>query len=292
MKFKDSFLSVTIILIFIGLYLFSIVAVGLKKIEKEWPEYRCNPVMMPFAAQFGHDPVENFTQCIGSIQKNMMGFFLQPIHFIISMLGDFGGVISEAIQKIRELQNFIRNGITGITGDIFGIFMNILIQFQRLIMGIKDLIMKILGAATVIMYLINSQMLLGESIWKGPIGGVLRTLCFHPETPLKLQDKTTVSMKDIKLGSILENGSRVKAILRIEGGKEHPFYKIYSKKLKRYIYVTAEHQIQNPDTKKFIFVQDYDKAEKTTEFSEELSCLVTDDHLIPIGEFTFWDWED
>ena len=229
MKFKDSFLSVTIILIFIGLYLFSIVAVGLKKIEKEWPEYRCNPVMMPFAAQFGHDPVENFTQCIGSIQKNMMGFFLQPIHFIISMLGDFGGVISEAIQKIRELQNFIRNGITGITGDIFGIFMNILIQFQRLIMGIKDLIMKILGAATVIMYLINSQMLLGESIWKGPIGGVLKTLCFHPETPLKLQDKTTVSMKDIKLGSILENGSRVKAILRIEGGKEHPFYKIYSK---------------------------------------------------------------
>lgn len=292
MKFKDSFLTVSIILIFIGLYLFSIIAVGFKKIEKNWPEYRCNPILMPFAAQFGHDPIENFTHCIGSIQSNMMGFFLQPIHFIVSMLGDFGGVISEAIQKIRELQNFIRKGIAGITGDIFGIFMNILIQFQRLIMGIKDLIGKILGTATVIMYLINSQMLLGESIWGGPIGGVLKTLCFHPETPLKLKDGSKTTMKDIKLGAILENGSRVKAVLRIEGGKEHPFYKIYSETLKTYIYVTAEHQIEDPKTHKFIYVQDYDKAERTLKFSPELSCLVTDNHLIPVGEFTFWDWED
>ena len=24
----------------------------------------------------------------------------------------------------------------------------------------------------------------------------------------------------------------------------------------------------------------------------ELSCLITSDHNIPIGEYTFWDWED
>lgn len=292
MKFKDSFLALLIIGLFIGMYLFSLVAVGLKKIEQNWPEYRCNPIVMPFSSQFGHDPIENFTFCISNIQSNMMGFFLQPIHFIVSMLGDFGGVIAEAIQKIRELQNFIRNGVAGITGDIMGIFMNILIQFQRLIMGIKDLISKIMGTATVVLYLVNSQMLLGESIWKGLPGQVLRTLCFHPDTPLKLKNGKYVKMKDIKLGSILENGSRVKAVLRIEGGKEQPFYKIHSKILKSDIFVTAEHQIKNPNTGEFIYVQDYDKAEETTEFSEELSCLVTDNHLIPIGEYTFWDWED
>ena len=121
---------------------------------------------------------------------------------------------------------------------------------------------------------------------------VLKTLCFDPDTMLKLKDGTITKMKDIELGAILENGSKVKAVLRIEGGKEHPFYKIYSETLKAYIYVTAEHQIEDPKTHKFIYVQDYEKAERTLKFSPELSCLVTDNHLIPIGEFTFWDWED
>ena len=291
MKFKDSFLALLIIVIFICMYLFSILAVGLKKIEKKWPQYRCNPVAMPFAAQFGHDPVKNFVSCISSIQTNMMGFFLQPIHFVVSMLGELGGIITIAINKIRELQNYVRDAVSGITGDIFGVFMNVLIQFQVLIMGIKDLVAKILGTATVIMYLINSQMLLGKSVMNGPIGKVLEALCFHPETELKLQSGEIVLMKDIKLGAILENGSKVKAVLRIDGGKEHMFYKIYSEKTKKFIFVTAEHKIKNPNGN-FINVRDYEKAIKTEEFSEELSCLVTDDHLIPIGEYTFWDWED
>ena len=33
-------------------------------------------------------------------------------------------------------------------------------------------------------------------------------------------------------------------------------------------------------------------ALKTDICDEELSCLITSNHGIPIGEFTFWDWED
>ncbi len=291
MKFKDIFLSVFIILVFIGLYLVTVASNGMKKIKKEWPLYRCNPVVMPFAHYFGQDPMENFTHCIVNIQSNMMSFFLAPIHFITSMLGDFGGVLSGAMQELRHLQNFIRNGISGITGDIFGIFSNILIQFQKLIMGIKDLISKIVGFAAVIVYLIRGQILLGESIWNGPIGQLMRALCFHRETPLKLKSGKVVKMKDVELGDILENGSEVKAVLRIKGDEYNPFYRIWSEKLNEYIYVTGEHHIRNDDNK-FIFVQDYEKAEKTELYDNELSCLVTSDHLIPIGEYTFWDWED
>ena len=28
------------------------------------------------------------------------------------------------------------------------------------------------------------------------------------------------------------------------------------------------------------------------DYDEELSCLITSSHQIPVGEFTFWDWED
>ena len=27
-------------------------------------------------------------------------------------------------------------------------------------------------------------------------------------------------------------------------------------------------------------------------YDDVLYCIITDDHLIPVGEYTFWDWED
>ena len=42
----------------------------------------------------------------------------------------------------------------------------------------------------------------------------------------------------------------------------------------------------------YIPVKDYKDAIKTGAFDNVLYCLITDNHQIPIGEFTFWDWED
>ena len=161
-----------------------------------------------------------------------------------------------------------------------------------MLMNIKDLIMKQLGIAVVIMNLMKGANLTGESIWKGPIGSMIRTVCFKNNTPITLKSGEIVRMKNLELGDIIENGSEVIAILKIKGNKENPFYKIFSEKLNKYIYVTGSHKIQHPETKQFVYVEKYEKAIKTSEYETELSCLVTDDHLIQIGEHTFWDWED
>ena len=42
----------------------------------------------------------------------------------------------------------------------------------------------------------------------------------------------------------------------------------------------------------YIKVSSYGNAEKTNKHDAELYCLITSDHRIPIGEYTFWDWED
>jgi hypothetical protein len=54
--------------------------------------------------------------------------------------------------------------------------------------------------------------------------------------------------------------------------------------------VTGYHHIKSGD--KYVFVRDFDKSEKLDTVDDELCCLVTSDHTIPVGEFTFWDWED
>ena len=79
---------------------------------------------------------------------------------------------------------------------------------------------------------------------------------------------------------------------KILGNEESPYYSIYSEKLKTNIYVTGQHKIQDPDTGRFIPVSKCKYARLTNMQENILSCLVTDDHLIPIGEYIFWDWED
>ena len=38
----------------------------------------------------------------------------------------------------------------------------------------------------------------------------------------------TKLISELKLGDILENKAKVHALLRVRGGKENPYYKIYS----------------------------------------------------------------
>ena len=55
MAISDYIQTILIFVIFALLFLFNILAVGIKKIKEEWPLYRCNPVVMPFAV---------FTTCV------------------------------------------------------------------------------------------------------------------------------------------------------------------------------------------------------------------------------------
>ena len=121
---------------------------------------------------------------------------------------------------------------------------------------------------------------------------VLNAVCFHPDTLIKMKNGKYKSMKNINLGDILENNSKVTAVMKIQGNEYSPYYKLYSEKLKKYIFVTGEHLIQDDETLQFIPVSKHKKAIKTDQCDKILSCLITDDHLIPIGEYIFWDWED
>ena len=91
-------------------------------------------------------------------------------------------------------------------------------------------------------------------------------------------------MKNLKLGDVLVNGSVVKATMQIRN-EDDPYYKLPGD-----IFVTGSHYIQNGDS--FVHVRNFEHANLTERVDTIVSCLITSDHKIPIGEFTFWDWED
>lgn len=54
--------------------------IALIDIEKNWPQYRCNPMFMIFSKNISED----FTYCVQNTQINLMGYLLQPFTYLIS----------------------------------------------------------------------------------------------------------------------------------------------------------------------------------------------------------------
>lgn len=114
--------------------------------------------------------------------------------------------------------------------------------------------------------------------------------CFSGDTPIRLLSGATVLLKNIELGDVLINGETVDATMKIKSSIEDPFYRIYSEDISGYIYVTGSHYIQSEEDV-YIHVRDFDDAEKLDTVDDILYCLVTSDNTIPVGEYTFSDWE-
>jgi len=263
-----------------------------KKIEEDWPKYKCQPGIIPLAGYFGKDTLQNFTECIGEIQGGFMDIFLGPLKKAITSLGNIGSGIVDSINTLRKMFSFLTDALLRIFGDLYGLINNVVIRFQQMITSLKDIMMKMVGVFFTLIMGIQGTAIFGTSVMAGPIGTFIDVVCFSPNTKIKLLNGDYKCMKDLNLGNLLENGCEVKGILRIKGNVNNKYYKIYSKKLNDFIYVTGSHLIMHPDTKEFIYVKNYDKAILTKIWDKELSCLITSTNKIPIGEYTFWDWED
>ena len=299
MKISDITLSIFIILIFVLLLVFNILLVGIKNIENNWPEYRCNPMVMPFASVFGQDTVSNFTYCIQTMQTNYMNYLMQPLNYNFNVINELGSGLTTAVNDIRAFFDNIRDMITSIIQEVFGVFLNLLVELQRLTINIKDLFSKIIRVLAVLLYTIMGSINTMQSAWAGPPGQMVQQLCFEPETKIQTKDGL-IAMKDLPLGTILKNGSRVRSVLRIhnlDDNNNHiePLFKVGGGENNESIYVSGSHLIFDPLINEFVKVKNLRHnfpCEPTEKNCDEFTCLITSDHTIPIGKRLFHDWED
>ena len=91
------------------------------EIKENWPIYRCNPPYWVFSENISED----FTYCVQNTQMNMMGYLLQPLNYMVNSLTSIGGAFGEAINNIRVMFSSIRNFVSDIIQNVFGVFLNI-----------------------------------------------------------------------------------------------------------------------------------------------------------------------
>lgn len=262
------------------------------QIKSNWPLYRCNPMYMFLA-----DNVEqNFVYCIQTMQTSFMGYLLQPLTFITNSLGTMLGGFMTDIQNIRAMFNKIRTFFSSIIESVFGVFLNLVIEFQKITIGIIDLIGKTIGIMTTLLYTVDGSIKTMQSTWNGPPGQLVRALgkCFHPDTNIRLKNGIIKCIKNIELGDILEDGSIVESVMKIDNKKDNlPLYKIEGNGVNNEdIYVTGSHLVYDKNLG-YIKTCDYSKSKQSEDVkSEWFCCLITNTHHIPIGKELFWDWED
>lgn len=301
MKTNDITLSIIIIILFFLLYLFNFLVASIQRIKANWPIYRCQPLVMPFAGIFGHDVKENFGFCIQNMQRGFMKPLLAPLNLNVGILSDITSGISDNLNDSRGFMKDFRISSGLAFNNIFASIFNITIEIQRVLINVKDTIGKLVGIMTTVLFTLDGSIMTMESAWSGPPGQLVKALCFHPETKLQLNNGEIMAMKDIPLNSILQNGTRVCAVMKISNLDENgmPIEKMYKVKRRNNvnqetddILVSGSHLIYDPNTKLFVHVKDLPTSELSEINCDILSCLITSDHTIPIGEWIFHDWED
>lgn len=262
---------------------------SITEIKKNWPQYRCNPLYMPLSDDIKGD----FTYCVQNTQINMMGYLLQPITFLLSNITSIGGEFQNDIQGVRDMLSGIRGFVTSIVENIFGVFSNLIIEFQMITMSIKDSVGKLIGIIVSLLYILDGSIKTMNSAWKGPPGQLVKAIgsvCFSGKTILQLQNKEFCEIKNLKVGDKLYDGTQVLGKLELFNKNNEKLYKI--KADKQEIFVTGDHFVLNKKSNKYVKVKHFDKSEETNIIEDKYFNLITDNHTIPIENYIFWDWED
>lgn len=174
MKATDIFLVIIIVCVFISIIVFNQVSVSLTQLKDQWPVIRCNPLAMPFASLFDVDTSTNFTYCVQDMQSKFMSHLLKPLDYNFGVVGELSSSVLGSLDSIRNFILKMRTFISDIMSNIFGVFLNILIEFQRLTLNIKDMIFKLVGVMSVVLFTLDGTMKTMLSVWNGPPGQIVR----------------------------------------------------------------------------------------------------------------------
>jgi len=267
------------------------------EVKKNWAQYRCNPMYMPMSDDIKAD----FQYCVQNTQLNFMGYILQPLTFMTSNLNANAGAYMGQINDIRAMFDKVRTFLSTIVQSIFGVFLNLIIEFQRVTISIRDLMGKTIGILVTVMYMMDGSIKTMNATWAGPPGATVRTLgkCFHPDTFVICRGRGAIKISEVELGDVIISNADSNVADRVIGTMQfanrvnesgyEPLYKVAD--ASGDIYVTGSHYVYAGEHTGFVETRYV--ADVVDDVSAPLLiCLMTDTHKIHIGHQTFWDYDD
>ena len=256
----------------------------IEDVKKNWPKYRCQPSIMPFAFLYGHDTGENFQYCMGNM---FQGSAMEVAGPFAGMIGSFAKTVSSSMNATNSLRQSVATmggGINVIFQDFTDRIKNFFFQLRLSAIRMKNLLTRMYTILFSIMYMGLSGMTAAANFGNTVLFSFLDAFCFPPETEINVKGKGLIPLYKVIIGDILTDGSRVTA-------KFH--FAAQGQQMVRLgkIQVSTNHYVMFKD--KWIKAIDHPDAIPTGPYERNsLICLNTDTHSIPIGSYRFRDYDE
>jgi len=121
-----------------------------------WSEYKCNPLVTPFASAFGKDSQETMHECSSvhftALSSNMQTPFMGVFQSMSSALENAGSMISDMSFASGNVAGSFSGGFSNILGQLGNIGSTV----QYLIIKIETLLQRLVATVAVIMYSMSS----------------------------------------------------------------------------------------------------------------------------------------
>lgn len=236
---------VIITAIFAGITVAMFSASNITEIAKNFSKYRCNPAMMPFAANFGYDPKENFNFCINSIFNAKAAEVFSPIYRLLGQFTQTISLIVNATLGIRTLFSNFFLSINKFIGNVRNKIQELLFRIRIQFMKMMELMGKVYGTMFAVIFMGTSALTAANNVANNDLVNFLMGFCFDPETPVWMADGTAKPIREIQIGDQLKgrNGPVCATSLFVFEGASVPMVRIGS------VLVSANHFVEYNDEK-------------------------------------------
>lgn len=284
-------LSVLFIILFIFIQKF----LGKKVSGKEWESIRCRPDVMFFASFYGHNTQENINFCLTKTFESRATSVISPFY---TFLRSFAGILVTLLESI----NSIRMTFATLIGSITTVMSNFKDRLEQLffrmkiaILRIRFLMGRVYGALFAVIYMMMSGLTAATNFGNTFLFKFLDTFCFDPDTPIYLLNSTTpIRIQDVRIGDKLgPSGTRVTAVFRFNADGQ-PMVKFPRNDGHPPLLVSSNHYVQHNThwVRSDTHPDSHPAPAWSGGLSRPLICLNTEDHTIPIAQYTFSDYDE
>jgi hypothetical protein len=267
------FIILTVILVIALIFMFTLG--NLNEIRKNFPRYRCNPLFIPFASNFGYDTKDNFNFCLSTIFDSKAAEIFGPIYQLLAGFINLTKIIVDVALGIRKLfSNFllgVNHFVQNVRDRIQQLLFNIRISFMRM----QHLMARVYGTMYAVIWMGTSAITAGFNISDNSLVQFLFEFCFDPETPLQLADGSYIPIKDAQIGMNVAGGGKVTSVFEFDGSRT-PMVKIDN------VVLSSEHYVKYTSLNHWIPAKEHPNAQCVPSIPR-LICLNVSNHIFNVG---------
>jgi len=175
MNSSDIINTIIIIIIFAIINIASVLGMGIEHIKQNWNEYKCMPLVIPFAPLFGHKSMDTFNECVQGVTSNFIGDILGPVYTVFNQISSITDQMGKFMSSFNTMTIGYKTNFLSTIGDAYTIGIQIVLGLSQFAIKIQDMFNRLLGVFLTVIYIITGLNLTVLSIWNGLPGQLVRS---------------------------------------------------------------------------------------------------------------------